>query len=152
MEYLIDLQYEDIGYNALIHFVATFRVNNDNEAKDFINELIAGFSRRGVIVFTHTCNRIDLDPVMRERSYEYCKYIQQRATAFIKIEQFFLESPNQTKSLSENLIDNLLNGNDSMANIGKTFNIPVRVSNKKTRNPIQGEFYYFTIEHLIPKK
>lgn len=152
MEYLIDLQYEDKVYNALIHFVATFHVKCESEAKDFITELISGFTRKGVIVFTHSCNRIDIDPTLRERSYEYCNYIKQRATASINIEQFFLEAPDQTKSLSENLIENLFNGKDSLAKIGNTYDIPVRVQDKKTRNPIKGEFYYFTIEHLIPKE
>jgi hypothetical protein len=152
MEYLIDLRFEDKSYNALVHFVATFKVKNVNEASDFVNELLSGFNRRNVIVFSSNYHQIDNDPILRQRSYEYSQFCQKQATASIQIEQFILEDPDQTKSLADNLIEKLFNGEKSTAKIGAEYNIPVRVLDKKTRNPISGEFYYFTIEHLIPNE
>ena len=151
MEYLIDLRFEDKGYNAIVHFVATFTAKDDSEAKLFIDELVAGFKRRGVVIFPSTYYRIDNDPELRERSYEYYQFCKTRATASIEVEQFILDNPDQNKSLVENLTERLFAGENSTANIGNEYKIPVRVVDKQTRNPITGEFYYFTIEHLIPK-
>lgn len=151
MEYLIDLRFEDKGYNAIVHFVATFTAKDDSEAKLFIDELIAGFKRRGVVIFPSTYYRIDNDPELRERSYEYYQFCKTRATASIEVEQFILDNPDQNKSLVENLTERLFAGENSTAKIGNEYKIPVRVVDKQTRNPITGEFYYFTIEHLIPK-
>lgn len=151
MEYLIDLRFEDKDYNAIVHFVATFTAKDDSEAKLFIDELIAGFKRRGVIIFPSTYYRIDNDPDLRERSYEYYQFCKTRATASIEVEQFILDNPDQNKSLVENLTERLFAGENSTAKIGNEYKIPVRVLDKQTRNPITGEFYYFTIEHLIPK-
>ncbi|HBG69678.1 MAG: hypothetical protein A2W93_12065 [Bacteroidetes bacterium GWF2_43_63] len=151
MEYLIDLKIDDKCYNAIVHFVATFTTKDDGEAKLFIDELIAGFKRRGVIILLSSYYRIDNDLELRERSYEYYQFCKERATASIQVEQFVLDNPDQNKSLVENLTEKLFAGKNSTARIGKEYNIPVRVLDKKTRNPITGEFYYFTIEHLIPK-
>lgn len=151
MEYLIDLRFEDKGYNAIVHFVATFTAKDDSEAKLFIDELIAGFKRREVVIFPSTYYRIDNDPELRERSYEYYQFCKTRATASIEVEQFILDNPDQNKSLVENLTERLFAGENSTAKIGNEYKIPVRVVDKQTRNPITGEFYYFTIEHLIPK-
>jgi len=151
MEHLIDLKFEDKGYNAIVHFVATFTTKDENEAKLFFNELMAGFKRRGVVIFPSTYYRIDNDPQLRERSYEYYQFCKARATASIEIEQFILENPDQNISLADNLTERLFNGENSTAKIGNEYKIPVRVLDKQTRNPITGELYYFTIEHLIPK-
>lgn len=150
MEYLIDLRFEDKGYSAIVHFVATFTAKDDVEAKLFIDELSAGFTRRGVLIFPSTYYRIDNNPKLRESSYEYYEFCKKVATASIQIEQFILENPDQNKSLVENLTEKLFSGEKSTAKIGNEFKIPVRVIDKQTRNPITGEFYYFTIEHLIP--
>jgi hypothetical protein len=151
MEFLIDLRFEDKVYNAIVHFVATFTAKNDSEAELFINELIAGFKRKAVIIFSSTHYRIDNDPKLRERSYEYYQFCKTKATASIEVEQFILENPDQNKSLVENLTEKLFAGENSTAKIGNKHKIPVRVLDKQTRNPIMGEFYYFSIEHLIPK-
>lgn len=153
MEFLIDLRFEDKGYNAIVHFVATFIAKNEKEAEVFFEELTKGFERRGVaIILPSTFNRIDHDQLLKERSFEYYEFCKTRATASIAIEQFLLESPDQNKSLIENLTDKFFYGENSTALIGKKYNIPVRVWDKKTRNPINGEIYYLTIEHLIPKE
>lgn len=152
MEFLIDLRFEDKKYNAVIHFVATFKVKDENEAKLFIAELEASLKRKELIIYPSTYERIDHDPLIRERRYEYYEFCKSRATALIQIEQFILGNPDQNKSLAENLTERVLNGEDSTALIGKKYKIPVRVSEKNSRNPISGEIYYFALEHLIPKK
>jgi len=151
MEFIIDLRFEDKNYSALVHFVATFVANDNNEAKLFYDELVAGFKREGATFFTAHYYRIDNDQELKERTYEYCEFCRKTATASIQIEQFLVENPDQTKSLADNLTQKLFNGQKATALIGKEYNIPVKVLDKATRNPISGEFYYFTVEHLIPK-
>lgn len=152
MEFLIDLRFEDKEYRAIVHFVATFLAKDEDEARLFVDELIAGFKRRGVVIFPSTYKRIDNDLELRERSYEYHQFCLSRATAHIEIEQFYLENPDQNKSLWDNLLEKFFAGENSTASIGRKHNIPVRVMDKETRNPILDEFYYFTVEHLIQKK
>ncbi|PKQ60152.1 hypothetical protein BZG02_20570 [Labilibaculum filiforme] len=152
MEYIIDLRFEDKNYCAIIHFVTTYTVNSEEESKLFLSELLTGFQRREVIILHYSNNRIDNDEILKRRSYEYLEFTKSQATASIQIEQFHLSKPDQNKTLIENLTDKFWNGEDSIANIGKKFNIPVKVYNKESRNPISGEFYYFSIEHLIPKE
>lgn len=152
MEYLIELRFEDKGYNAIIHFLATFNAKDDAESQLFVEELIAGFTRKGVDVFPPTYYRIDNNPQLKERSREYYEFYRARATATIEIEQFLLDNPKQNKSLFENLTERLFAGEDSTAKIGNKYKIPVRVVDKNTRNPIAGDIYYFTVEHLIPKE
>jgi hypothetical protein len=152
MEYLIDLKFEDPHYNALVHFVATFTVKNANEARAFIDELIAGFKRKNVEVYPSRYYRIDNDLALRKRSYEYYNFFRSISTASVEIEQFFIEEPNQTKSLIENLTEKFFGGEDSIANIGEKYNLPVRVLDKESKNPLYGDIYYFSVEHLIPKE
>jgi len=152
MEFFLELRFEDTGYNALIHFATTFNVNTEAEAKHFVKELLAAFQRRKVLVLSCSYNRLDNNPELRERMYEYHNFYLKRATANIQIEQFHIDNPNQEKSLWDNLVGNFFDGKDSTANIGNQYNIPVRVVDKETRNPIDNEFYYFSVEQLIPKK
>jgi len=151
MEYLIDLKFEDVNLSAYVHFVTTFKVNSEHEAKLFVDELEAGFKRKGVIILPSTFYRIDNDPVLRQNSFNYYNFYVTRATASIKIEQFIIENPDQNKSLVENLTERLFNGEKSTAIIGEKYNIPVRVFDKKTRNPINSDIFYFGIEQLIKK-
>lgn len=152
MEFLLELRFEDNGYNAMIHFMTTFTANDENEADHFYIELISAFKRRGVLLFLSTYIRIDNNPELLERTYEYHQFYLSGATANIKVEQFHLENPNQDKSLWDNLVEKFFSGENSTANIGRQHNIPVKVVDKQTRNPISGEFYYFSIEQLIPKQ
>lgn len=152
MEYLIDLKYEDNGYDAIVHFVATFLVNTSQEAKIFIEELSAAFERRNVKINLLRYYRIDNDLELLKRSREYHYFQHSNSTAKIQIEQFFVENPNQNKSLYENLTEKLFSGADSTAVIGEKYNIPVRVINKGSRNSISNDIYYFSVEHLIPKQ
>lgn len=151
MEFLLDIRFEDKGYQAMVHFVATFSAKDNSEAQIFYHELIESFNRRKVVLFSSTYYRIDHDPELRDRTYEYVEFQRNRSTASIQIEQFYLENPDQTKSLIENLVENLFEGGDGTASIGRKYNIPVRVLDSKTRNPITSDFFYFTTEHLIPK-
>lgn len=151
MEFFLELKFEDSAYNALIHFATTFIANTEAEAKLFVKELLAAFQRREVIVLSCSYNRLDNNTELRERMYEYHKFYLSRATATIQVEQFHIENPNQEQSLWDNLVGKFFGGKDSTANIGTKYNIPVRVVDKKTRNPIDNEFYYFSVEQLIPK-
>ncbi|MFI1770259.1 hypothetical protein [Thalassobellus citreus] len=151
MEFILDVRFEDNNYNAIIHLVTTLTANSEQEAQLFINELTESFKRKDILVLNGTFNRIDNNPIFRERQYEYYQFCKSKATATIGIEQFFLENPDQTKSLVENLTEKLLKGENSTAKIGNEYKIPVRVIDKETRNPINGEFYFMNIEHLIPK-
>lgn len=152
MEYLFDLKFEDPGYNAIVHLVYTLNVSNDNEARIFYKELISSFKRENVNLFLSNFYRIDIDQETKDSIYQYLDLCFKRATASIKIKQYILKDPDQSKSLADNLIQKLLAGEDSTARYGNQYNIPVRVTDKKTREPISGEFYYFNIEHLIQKK
>lgn len=152
MEFLIDLRFEDKNYSALIHFLATFNAKNEIDAQYFYDELLAAFTRRGVTIFPSTYIRIDNNNELRERSYEYHRFYLTNTKANVHIEQFVLENPDQDKSLWDNLTEKFFAGDKSTAQIGNKYNIPVQVRDKKTRNPITEEFYYFSIEHLIPKE
>ncbi len=151
MEFLIDLRFEDKGYNAIVHFLATYTAIDEIEAKHFYDELIASFVRHGVVIFPSTYIRIDNNPELRERTYEYHQFYLLKATANVRVEQFLLENPDQNKSLWDNLTEKFFAGENSTAKVGHKYNIPVHVYDKRTRNPITGEFYYFSVEHLIPK-
>lgn len=151
MEYLIDLNFEDKHYDALVHFVATFNVDDEQEAKIFIEELSSAFERRNVKIKLLRYYRIDNDATLLKRSREYYEFSKSISTASIQIEQFFLENPDQTKTLVENMMEKFFSGNDSTATIGAKYNLPVRVLDKETRNALTSDIYYFTIEHLIPK-
>jgi len=151
MEYILEIRFDDNNYNAIIHFVTTFNAKTEEEAKLLVDELVDGFNRRNIMVLSGTYTRIDNNPELRERQYEFYKFYMSRATANIKIEQFLMEEPDQNKSLFDNLSERLFNGDNSTALIGKKYNIPVRVMDKETRNPINANIFYCTIEHLIPK-
>jgi len=152
MEYLLDVKFEDNNYNATIHLVTTLIANSNEEAQLFVDELLEGFRRKNCIVLNETYKRIDHDPELKERQYEYYQFCKSKSTATIGIEQFHFINPDQTKSLVENLTERLLNGENSTAQIGRKYKIPIRVTDKETRNLISGEFYFMNIEHLIPKK
>lgn len=151
MEFVLDIKFEDNNYNAIIHLVTTLTANSEGEAQVFVQELMEGFKRRNIIVLHGTYSRIDHDQEFRERQYEYYQFCKSRATATIDIEQFVFENPDQTKSLVDNLTERLLTGKNSTAQIGNKYKIPIRLTDKESRNPIDGEFYFMNIEHLIPK-
>jgi len=151
MEYILEIRFDDKNYNAIIHFVSTFITKSEEEAKLFVDELVEGFKRGGAIVLSGTYNRLDNNPELRSRQYEFYEFYMSRATANIQIEQFILDTPDQNKTLANNLTERLMNGEDSTAIIGKKYNIPVRVMEKDSRNPIKGDIFYYNVEHLIPK-
>lgn len=151
MEFLLDIRFEDNNYNAVIHLVTTLTANSEQEAKIFIDELLEGFKRRNILVLHGTYRRIDNNQELKERQYEYFEFCKSRATATIDIEQFVFENPDQTKTLVDNLTERLLNGENSTAQIGNKYKIPIRVTDKESRNPINGEFYFMNIEHLVSR-
>lgn len=151
MEYLLDVRFEDNNYNAVIHLVTTLTAKSNAEAQIFIDEIVQGFRRKNITIQNGSYTRIDHDPELRERQFEYYQFCKSRATASVQIEQFVFENPDQTKTLVDNLTDRLLKGENSTAQIGNRYNIPVRVTESETRNPIEGEFFFLNIEQLIPK-
>ncbi|SIR48260.1 MULTISPECIES: hypothetical protein [unclassified Chryseobacterium] len=151
MEYYIELKIEDNNYSAIIHFATTFHVNSKSEAAHFYAELLSAFRRRNVMIFSSSYIRLDNDPILKERMFEYHNFYLGRATAYIEIDQYYVENPDQNKSLYENLVEKVFAGENSTAEIGKKFKIPVRVADKKTRTPITNDLYYFNVQHLIPK-
>lgn len=151
MEYYIELKIEDNNYSAIIHFATTFYVNSEMEAAQFSTELLSAFKRRNVTVFSSSYIRLDHDPILKERMFEYHNFYLGRATANIEIDLYYVQDPDQTKSLHENLVEKIFAGKNSTAEIGKKFKIPVRVADKKTRIPITNDLYYFNVQHLIPK-
>lgn len=152
MEFLLEVRFEDKGYNASVHFVTTFTANDEEEAKLFLQELRAGLQRRDLKIYSVNYSRIDDNPGLRISLLRYYEFHKAISTATIQIEQFKLENPDQTKNLSENLIEKLFNGENSTALIGKKYNLPIRVVDKETKSPLRGEIYYLNIEHLIPKE
>lgn len=151
-EYFFEIRFKDPGYNAMVHFAATFTCNNIREAQSFYDELSAGFERRGVVITMKNCFRIDNDPLLKQNYYQFHQQYLRSAKAQIQIAQFQLSNPDQDKSLIDNMTDKFFNGEDSTAYIGRTYSLPVRVLDEDTRNPITDEIYYFSVEHLIPKK
>jgi len=145
------LKFEDKHYDALVHFVATFIVSKEQEAKTFVDELSSAFQRKEVTFKVLRCYRIDNDAELLQLSRDYHNFQHSISTATIKIERFFLENPDQTKTLAENMTEKFFTGLDSTALIGQKCNIPVRVLEKESRNPLTNDIYYFTVEHLTPK-
>ena len=150
MVYFIEIRFEDPGYNAIVHFLSTYAVNDDREAAKLCSELLAAIRRQGGIFISSTSYRIDHDPQLVARTHQYSIFFQTIATASIEISQFRFESPDQTQSLIDNLMNKFYNGESSIAEVGRKYNIPARVKDKTSKNPIGGELYYFHLEHLIP--
>lgn len=150
MEYILDLRFEDLNYNARVHLVTTFVSKDEDEADVFTSEILEGIKRRKVKILSCHHKRIDLSIRDREECHKYYEMCLSKATASIKIEQFILENPDQTKGLYNNLVKKLFEGEQAIAQIGNEYNIPVRVLDKETGIPIS-EVYYYNIEHLIPK-
>lgn len=152
MEYYIDITFEDPFYKAIVRLFTSFIVKDEYENELFIQELVDGLKRRKVTPLNIISSRIDNDIELRQSCYEYHKIFKSKANASIEIEQFILENPNQYKSLVDNLTEKLFNGENSTAKIGEKYSLPVRVSERKTGNPIEENIYFFAIEHLIPKE
>lgn len=150
-EYFFEIRFKDAGYRAIVHFAATFTCHNQTEAQSFYEQLIAGFERRGIVITMKNCFRIDNDPILKQNYYQFHQVYLNSAKAHIQIEQFLLTNPDQDKSLIDNMTDKFFNGEDSTAYVGRRYNIPAKVLDEETRNPITDELYYFSVEHLIPK-
>ena len=112
----------------------------------------AAFERKNIKINILRYYRIDNDAELLQRSREYHNFQNSISTASIQIEQFYIETPDQTKTLIENMMEKFFSGRDSTALIGKKYNIPVRVLDKESRNSLTNDIYYFSVEHLIPKK
>ncbi len=151
MIYILDIRLDDQHYNAIIHFVTTFTAKSQNDAQLLVDELVEAFKRKEAKILFKTYYQVSDDPVEKVRQLQYYQFMIKRATADIKIEQFIVDNPDQTKSLFDNLAEKLFNGEQSTAQIGRKYNIPVRVTNKEDQEPIASDLFYYNLEHLIPK-
>lgn len=147
MKYYLEVRFEDINYNARIYFALAIKVHSEEEAKTFHSEIISAFERRKVAIL-HSC----YEPILQENEFlnKHNLYLE-NATHYIDIDQFHMENPDQNKSLYENLVEKVFTNEDSVAEIGNKFKIPVRVIDKEMQTPITDEIYYFSLQHLIPK-
>jgi hypothetical protein len=143
------MKFEDISYNAIVHVTIIITVRSEIDAESIKDQLLAAFKRKEVIIINMSFYRIFEDTEWRESIIRYHEFSLKMATAKIEIDRFYLDNPNQSKSLCENLIEKLFQGEKATAFIGHKFNIPVRVIDKVTKNIILDEFYYFSIEQLI---
>lgn len=151
MIFLLDIHFEDSNFDVLVHLVTTLDVSTAEEADLFKNELVAALIRNKVDITFCTCIQIDNNRELYEtQMLGYAKALE-RATTTILIEQFLLKEPDQSKTLGQNILNKIFDGEDSVASIGRRYNIPVRVKEKTTGNSFK-EVYYFGLEHLIPKQ
>ena len=149
MEYFLDMKFEDISYNAIVHVTIIIPVMNENDAKLFKEQILAAFKRKEVIILNLSFYRILEQTEWRESIIRYHEFSLRMASAKIEIDKFYLDNPDQSKTLCENLIEKLFQGEKATAIIGQKYNIPVRVIDKVTKNIISDELYYFSIEQLI---
>ncbi|MVN90527.1 hypothetical protein [Mucilaginibacter aquatilis] len=151
MEFAYDVRFLDTHYDALVHFMSTFIVSNYDDAKKFVEEFNAALVRRGATLYISPYYRIDTDEELKKKTYAMLDFMKGRTNATITVEQFFMQTPDQDRSLSENMTDKFLAGEESSALIGDKFRVPVRVLDNETREPITADQYFFSIEHLIPR-
>lgn len=152
MEFYLDIRFEDPHYQANVTLITTFVTKDEEEAKLFFEEFVSAFQRRKAKFMYANYFRIDQDEISLEKGYEAYKFHLSKSTQSIKVEQFFVESPDQSKSLISNLMDKYFKNEDSTAKIGREFNLPADVRDKTTGQKVRDEIFYYSIEHLIPKK
>ena len=148
MEFLLEIKFEQQENPVVVHFVTCFNAQNEEVAKSFYEEFLAGLERKNVILFMSNYRRIDHDAILYNRSHDYVKFMHERANAKVDIDVFFLENPNQSKSVAENQVEKFFAGEYSIAHLVKKFHVPVKATDKTTREPIMKEFFYCPIEHI----
>jgi hypothetical protein len=150
MEFILEAKFEQNELPVIVHFVSSFTAPDDNVAKTFYYEFLEGLRRKKVILFMSNYHRIDHDPELYNRSHDYINFMYGHATTKVDIDVFYIENPDQAKSVAENQVHNFFSGKDSVAHLGKRVRIPVKVTDKETREPIKDEFFYFSFEHIRP--
>ncbi len=152
MEYSINARFENKGLGIKIHFLTMINVTDEIEADLFHDELLSGFRRMKWEEFHTSLLRIDNNETIRNQKYEELNQIETKSDTTLRIEQYLLENPDQTKSLAENLVKKLKEeGEASSKAFWRNFNIPIEIRDSSSGRKITGEFYYLKIEHLIPK-
>lgn len=148
MQFIIEIRFEDKDLTAIVHLVTLINIKSEEAMAAFCVELEAAIKRNGAIVLLSTFLRIDNNPELKERQIEYYRYYLSRATATVKIDEYTIDDPDQSKNVYDNLIEKMYAGKNAIATEGAKHNIPVRVIDKNSRNPITGEFFYSSIEHI----
>lgn len=152
MEYSIDARFENKGLGIKIHFLTMINVTDEIEADLFHDELLSGFRRMKWEEFHTSLLRIDNNETLRNQKYEELNEIELKTDNILRIEQYLLENPDQTKSLTENLIKKLKEEGESSSKVlWRNYNIPIEIRESYSGKRITGEYYYLKIEHLIHK-
>lgn len=151
MEYYLEVRFLDRNYDASIHFATTFTASTEANAEQFFNELISALKRRKVDILNSDHFRIDNNPTLKELTLKNHKLYLSRSTCSIKIDQYYIEDPDQNMSITENLLQKLNVGKKPIAEVARGVNIPVIGKDRQTNDDIRNDVYYFTLEHLSPK-
>jgi hypothetical protein len=152
MKFYLDLRFTYISYDASVHFASTFTASTEANAKQFFNELISALERKKVDILHSDYFRIDDNSMLESRTLENHAFYLRRSTAKIEIDHYYIENPDQSMSVTENLLQKFYSDKKPVAQLKRKHNLPVIVKNKETRDDIRNDFYYFNLEHLSPKE
>ncbi|MCY1662758.1 hypothetical protein [Chryseobacterium sp. SL1] len=150
MEFYLDLRFIDTNYDASVHFATIYTASTEASAKQFFSELLAALERRKVNIIAKYNDRIDNNPELRKRSLENHNFYLTKSSAHIKIDHYYIEDPDQSMSITENLLQKFYSDKEPVAELARRVNVPVIVKDRQTRDDIRNDFYYFTLEHLTP--
>lgn len=148
MEYSIDAHFQNVRRDLKIHFLTTFWVDDPKEAGLFYNELMAGFSRMNWEILHAPFVRIDNNEPFRASVYESIQRIEQISDNSMVIKQYLFENPDQSKSLTENLVKRAKENKDSTA-VYRNYSVAVDVRDTNSGNRITGDLLFLKIEQLI---
>ncbi|TSJ44980.1 hypothetical protein [Fluviicola chungangensis] len=153
MEYSIDARFVNNQLGIRIHFLTTINASDYDEALLFQEELLAGFHRmKWEDSFVAQIENLDNNEQLRNLKYEEMDQLALDSDNTLIVEQFFLDDPDQSKSVIENYIQNVQKeGKHDMKYSSRKYEIPIRVKDLNTGKRITGEFSCLRIEQLIPK-
>jgi hypothetical protein len=149
MLFFLEIRFEDNRFSAIVHLATNLTVTNQNDANHLVEELMESMRRRKLNIISISCPRIDNNPQLSENLLRYYEFYKTRATATVELDQYVMDNPDQTKDLVENILEKILSGENSTAQVGHRYRIPVRVMDKKTKNSIEGDIYYLNLELLV---
>lgn len=149
MRYNIDTKFDDKSLIMRIHFSIIVNVVDEEEAEVFHSEILAALQRVNAIIKYSTLHPIDNDLETGINILEQHKIYLKNASHFIEIKPYYLENPNQEKSMSENMTEKHSAGDSSFVSEGYAYSYPVRVVYRDKQEPFDDQ-YFLSIEHLIP--
>ncbi|WP_187477731.1 hypothetical protein [Amniculibacterium sp. G2-70] len=149
MRYNIDTKFDDKSLISRTHFSIIVNVVDEEEAEVFHSEILAALQRVNAIIKYSTLHPIDNDLETGINILEQHKIYLKNATHFVEIKPYYLENPDQDKSMSENLAERHSERKGSLVSEGYAYSYPVRVVYKDTQEPFDDQ-YFLSLEHLIP--